>query len=112
MKRLGFSLLIFLAACNTTPSRPGDILAPEKMQAIIWDILEADELTNYQGTLDSSINSFKMNTGIYKAVFRMHNVTEDEFRKSFRYYEGHPVLLKPVIDSLQKRSNRIITSPV
>jgi hypothetical protein len=111
MKRVVAFFFVFMAACNTKQETPQGILPADKMQSIVWDLLEADELTAYQVSADSSVHNFPVSTARYKSIFILHGTNEEQFRKSFRYYELHPKLLAPVMDSLQKRAARIVTTP-
>jgi hypothetical protein len=44
---------------------------------------------------------------LYQQVFQLHQVTRDEFRKSFQFYLDHPEITKPLIDSVLARGNRL-----
>ena len=51
---------------------------------------------------------------LYQKLFSIHKISREQFRNSLHYYEKRPDLLKPIFDSLQKRSERqtIRTKPV
>jgi hypothetical protein len=98
-------VLLLLAACRSS-SVPENILPPEKMQKIMWDIGRADELVAYYGLRDSSYISMEHYNEYYQKVFRIHKTTKEEFSRSLVYYESHPPLLKRVLDSVQKMGQR------
>lgn len=96
-------LLLFAIACNNDPKLPQDVLPQKKMEAVLWDILRADEMVNLQYAKDTTINRLDSSTRLYQQVFALHATDAATFKKSFKYYQRHPELLKPVFDSLQKR---------
>ncbi len=103
-------LTVFLfMACNN--NLPQNILKPEKMQQVLFDILQADELVNVKYSADTSLNRLSQSVELYQAVFKIHNISADNFKRSFRYYQNHPELLKPILDSLQKTTQRRVEIP-
>ena len=100
---LMMGLLLVAVACNRGPKLPKDILPQEKMEAVLWDMMRADEMVNLQYTKDTSINRLDSSTRLYQQVFALHATDAATFKKSFKYYQRNPDLLKPVFDSLQKR---------
>lgn len=103
---LFYPLLIFsLVSCSSEPI-PKDVLPPEKMKLIMWDLSRADELAAYYGTKDSAWLSPSMYHKEYAKVFRIHKVRKDEFDRSLAWYENNPPQLKVLIDSLQKFGER------
>lgn len=103
-------LLLVVIACSRSPKLPKDVLPQEKMEAVLWDILRADEMVNLQYAKDTTINRLDSSTRLYQQVFALHATDAATFKKSFRYYQGNPDLLKPVFDSLQKRGYAPATS--
>jgi hypothetical protein len=97
-------LFIFFAACRNNEI-PKDILSQEKMEKVLWDVLRADEMVDYNSTLDSSIDRRAKTVQLYQQVFKIHNISAQQFKKSFNYYQTHPGHLKPVLDSLRSFSN-------
>ncbi len=77
------------------------------MQSVLWDVMRADEFIIYQATKDSTFNRRKESIELYKHVLDTHNITEEDFKKSMNFYQKRPDLLKIVLDSLQKKADRI-----
>lgn len=102
------ALLLLAVACNNENKVPRGVLPQKKMTAVMWDLLRADELVNLKYTKDTSINRFDSSMRLYQQIFKMHGTDAATFKKSFKYYQVRPDLLKPVFDSLQKRG---YTSP-
>jgi hypothetical protein len=82
---------------------PSGILSPKEMQAVMWDMLRADQfLTSFVFNKDSTLNKTTESIKYYQQVFSIHQISEEEFQKSFSYYKAHPSLFKIIMDSLSK----------
>jgi hypothetical protein len=110
MSRLFFLLLIigFAVACNKS-DKPKDIIPREKMERVVWDMVQADEfIQNYvakdSNKLDVNAERYKL----YEKVLGVHNITKDQFKKSYEYYSTHPTESKLLFDSLSSKANRRI----
>ncbi|MBL7749012.1 MAG: DUF4296 domain-containing protein [Chitinophagaceae bacterium] len=98
--------IIGFAACGNKDRVPGDIIPPDKMEAVLWDMMRADQfLADYVLNKDSSAASEKekKNIRMYQQIFSFHEVTKEEFSKSFDYYRAHPVRLRTIMDSIQNK---------
>ncbi len=73
------------------------------MEKILWDVLRADEMVDYQHLRDTSINRQEKSIQLYQQIYKLHRVTADNFKESFQYYQQNPHVLKIVLDSLRKR---------
>lgn len=108
MNRFLFCSLTCLLLVSCSGSKvPEDVLPPQKMQAVLWDAMLADEMAGYYVQKDSSLSALSKHAELYQQVFSIHKISKDDFKKSLRYYEAHPDLLKPIFDSLQKKSEKI-----
>ena len=97
------ALLLVAVACNNEVKVPKEVLPQKKMEAVLWDMLRADEMVNLQYTKDTTINRKDSSFRLYQQIFAIHRTDAATFKKSFKYYQSRPELLKPVFDSLQKR---------
>ena len=97
-------ILVFFHSCKE--SIPSGIIEPEKMQAIIWDVLRADALSQQIINRDSSKVLAEENVKLTKKVFEIHAITEEQYQKSYSYYTQHPDKLKTILDSLNARQIR------
>jgi hypothetical protein len=88
--------------------RPAGILDEKQMQLVLWDILRADEVTNYYQMSDSTFATLEKHAAIYHSIFQLHHTTRPVFIKSLHYYEENPDKLKPVLDSLQATADKAI----
>ena len=95
---------VLFLSCKGKDRVPGDILPEKKMQAILWDMMRADQfLTDFVLNKDTTINKEKESQRFYQQVYSIHKVTKEEFRKSFEFYRSHPSLLKDLMDSIGHR---------
>ncbi len=76
------------------------------MKNVLWDVMRADEMVEYQISIDSSINRKEKSLHLYQQIFGLHKITAQQFKHSFNYYQAHPRYLKPVLDSLRSLSNK------
>jgi len=104
------AILVILAGCSGKDKIPSGILPRTKMEDILWDMIQADQFSAIYLAKDSARINVKMeDLRLYQQVFRLHQVSRDEFRKSLRYYEDRPDLIRTVFDSLLSRGNRLRT---
>ena len=96
---------ILLVACSSGPV-PNDIIQPEKMKTIVFDLTKADNYVNNYVLKDSSLKSKDQHIKMYEQVFLLHNITKNEFYKSLNYYQRHPDINKALFDSTLAYANR------
>lgn len=72
----------------------------------MWDVIQADEFATGYVTKDSSRNIKLERLRMYRQIFSLHHVSEEEYFSSFRFYSGKPDLFKVIIDSLSEKANR------
>ncbi len=82
--------LLLLFACSRPEVKvPEDVIPREKMISVMVDIhLEeaAFQLRNFNDGRTPIIDAH----GRYRYVFNKHKITEDQFRKSFAFYNRQP----------------------
>ena len=105
MIRVSIIALLLFFSCKQKTKVPDTILPINKMEKVLMDILLADEFYNQKQADSATIDSFNR-TNLYKAVFTLHKTNKDEFRKSLNFYEGHPDLLKTILDSVRSKANK------
>jgi hypothetical protein len=76
------------------------------MQNVLWDMMLADETADYYIQKDSSIHALATHAEWYLPVFQIHKISKEDFKRSLRFYESRPDLLKPIFDSLQKKAEQ------
>ena len=103
---LCFLLSVLLISC-AKKERKGDVLSPNKMRDVMWDMIRADQYVSDLLFKDSTIKKKDESIKLYEEVFHVHKITRDEFKRSLDYYSSRPDLFRPIIDSLAKRKNEI-----
>jgi hypothetical protein len=98
---------VLLIACGKRNQLPNGIIARDKMETLLWDMIRADDfvkeyIVNKDSTLNDTTESIKM----YERVFQLNKTTKEEFTRSFKYYQSHTSLLKQVLDSLNVRGQK------
>ena len=97
--------VVFIFSCNS--SVPKDILPPKKIQAVLWDVMQADEMAEYYSASDSGFKRLSKHVDYYQKIFAIHKINKEDFTRSLSYYENHPARLKPILDSLQSFGHRL-----
>lgn len=101
------SLVMLVIACGKKPGK-GGILAINDMKTLIWDIMQAEEFSKTYMTKDSILNLKidRESNLLYQRVFLMHKISQEDFRKSFEFYQQNPQYYKVLADSLANFSSR------
>ena len=97
-----------LLSCNDKQAIPGDILPPEKMQAVYWDYMKADVYANEFMRKDSSKNVALENARLQLEVFKIHKVSKEDFYRSYDYYLAHKDLMKDMLDTMLVRQTKVV----
>jgi hypothetical protein len=99
-------VLLLLFGCKG--KRAGDILSPETMKLVVWDMLRADEIAmseNIKDTVRTHYLSHAVNA--YEQVFAIHHITKEQFYRSYKYYQERPDENKALLDSVQAFGNQL-----
>ncbi len=109
-------VLIILASCSGKNKLPAGIMAKEKMEVVMWDIMQADVfLSDFVLNKDTSLKKFEEHLKLYEKVFQIHKTDKEEFSRSLSYYRSNPIAMKEVLDSLNTKQIQEIqeqTKPV
>jgi len=97
--------IVFFIACKS-PETPRNVLPVNEMKQVLWDIIQADEYANLFTLKDSTKNLKEETLKLYSKVFFLHNISADDFGKSYEFYKTHPVMEKKLLDSLQAYGNK------
>ena len=100
-----FVFLLLLFACSSG-SLPKDVLPPDKMVPIVYDLIKADEWVNGYLLSDSGAKPNETFIRTYQQVFSIHKIEKSVFYNSFRYYQQHPDINKVLFDSIHSFANR------
>jgi hypothetical protein len=111
---LGGVIVFLLLSCSSENEIPKEILKPEAMQLVTWDMLQADELATQNKNADTSINLEKESFRLYEQVFAIHKISKDQYYKSYKYYQQHPSLYKRMMDGVRtiaEKEKKATTDP-
>ena len=104
---LGGMLLMFLAACSGKSDIPSGVLDRNKMEDVMWDMIQADQYYREYLIRDSvGKDMLQVRYKLYENVFNIHKISRATFDKSFDYYSSHPKLMKDVFVSLSVKGTR------
>lgn len=102
--KIGLLIVCFsicILGCKSKNAIPNEILPPKKMQAVLWDMMRADQfLADYVLNKDTSLKKQAESIKLYQQVLELNNVTKEKFQQSFAFYKGHPNLLQAILDSI------------
>jgi hypothetical protein len=98
-------LAVILFSCSQKTKVPDTILPPEKMEKLLMDMLRTEELLN-KVQIDSTLKDSVTRFNLYQSVLAFHKTDKENFKKSFTYYENHPNLLKPILDSMYAQASK------
>lgn len=102
-----FALLtLFFCACSNDDEVPSHVLKPDKMQAVMWDIVRADVFTSEFIKADSTKDLLRENLQLQKKIFALNKITKEQYYTSFEYYKSKPELMRVMLDTMMARVNR------
>lgn len=105
----GWLIILVVAGCSESKKVPPEIIQQPRMEKILWDMMQADRfVASFIMPVkdeDSAIKKEKAAV-LYEQVFRLNNISRDEFLKSYKFYLGRPDLTKTMFDSIAARADR------
>jgi hypothetical protein len=114
MRQVYLIILFFILLLPSCKTKKADgVLPPEKMEAVLWDMMRADKfLADYVLNKDTTKKIDSESIQLYQQVLAIHQVTGKQFQKSFSYYKQHPDQLRGIMDSLSRPASAAPTEPV
>jgi hypothetical protein len=99
-----FSFILF--SCYNANKAPSDIIKPEVMKSVLWDVMRAQTLSRQIVLKDSTIDLAIETKSLTQKVFKIHKTDSAQFNKSYNWYVKHPTDLKLIFDSLYTQKER------
>ena len=99
-------VLLCLAGCAEKDKVPSAYISRDKMQKIMWDMIQADQYSDMYFAPDSGGKGKIETLKLYAQIFRMYQVSREDFRKSFQYYISRPDLSRTLFDSILVMGSR------
>ena len=97
-------IVLGLISCTDKDKIPKGVLPKDKMESVLWDMLEAER---YRTTFIKDSAKIKAETfKLYAEVFAIHQITKDQFIKSYKFYMSRPDIARDMFDSLSTQANR------
>ena len=108
MMRIIFLLagLVLINSCSSKSKLPAGVLKPDKMRAVLWDIIKADVFTAEFIKKDSSKNAAAENLKLQQQIFAIHKISKADFYRSYDYYKANTEIFKKVMDSMVVRAEK------
>lgn len=94
-----------VVSCTDKDKVPAGVMPKEKMEKVLWDMIQAER---YRETFvrDSAKDLKKETFTLYAQVFKIHEISKEEFVKSYKFYMSRPDIARTMFDSLATRANR------
>ena len=98
--------LALVGSCTNKDKMPEGILKPEKMQAVLWDVIKADVFTTDFIKKDTAKNAAAENLKLQQQIFAIHKITKADFYNSYDYYKTNTVVFRKIVDSMIAQAER------
>ena len=96
-------ILFTISACKKKEKIPSYILPQEKMKVVVWDLMRVDQfLGDFVFPYDTALNKDSQSIRYYQQVLAIHNLSKEEFNRSWTYYNEHPGFMQAIMDSIGK----------
>ena len=93
--------ITLLMACK--PGIPKDIVQPDEMEKILFDIHIVD---GYVSLIPMPDSAKKITAPIYKGIFKKYGIDSAMHARSMTYYYKHPDLLSKMYDSVSGKLSK------
>lgn len=115
MKRILFIIFstLVLSSCGRKDKIPSEVIKPEEMKDILWDVARAKGLASVLSQ-DDTLNLKEARTEAYvRKALEVHQIDSTRFAKSYQWYVSHPMVMNKILDSLfaQKDRSRLLRLP-
>ena len=105
-------LLLGWTACRSDKKVPSGVLSPDKMQEVVFDLMRADQfVVSFALPKDSTLQKDAEKMKWYNRVLALHDISEQTFKESFRYYQTRPDLRAEIMDSIARKEEIIDKMP-
>lgn len=103
---LSVVFIVFIWSCREENDSPADLIPKQKMETLIWQLVEVDQYVSNIIAKDSTKNFPAERIKLYSKVFELNKTTRELFDKSYKYYLGRPDISKIMFDSISVRASR------
>jgi len=97
---------LLLWSCSGRQQEAGKVLDEKKMQAVMWDMLQAEAFTQNYIKINKSKNDTLENAALQKKIFSLHKISRADFYTSYSYYASQPDVMRKILDSINANAQR------
>lgn len=91
---------ILIAGCSGEDRIPEDVIKPEEMRKVMWDVFMAETFAQVSSNSDTTVVLSDKIKELTREALDIHDLTEKEFFRSYDWYVDHPSVFNPILDSL------------
>lgn len=97
-------ILLFAVSCSgkKEPKPPEDVISIEKMEEILYDVQIAEAIY-MRGGQPSKAEGRDKAKQLYGRIYEKHDITEEKFKRSYKWYSAHPEILNDIYERLLER---------
>lgn len=107
MRIIIYIILFFaLVSCNPDSQVPSNIIQPQEMSNILWDIMRSQTLAYETARKDSLVSEAIETKALSQKIFNIYKIDSAYFNKSYNWYVQHPAILKTIFDSMYVQKER------
>ena len=99
-------LITGFSGCRSKDGLPNGILQKDRMQSVLWDVIQAESYTTQFIKKDSFKNAFVENAKLQQQIFALHKISKSDFYDSYDYYKNHVELMRVLLDSITANGER------
>lgn len=100
MKRIFTICIVCIAFCACKPGVPNNVIQPDKMEKVLFDIHTVD---GYIGTLQKPDTAKIVASSYYKGIYKKFEIDSAIYTRSLNYYYNHPDILNKIYENLTKQ---------
>jgi|GEM_PF-2256217 len=99
--------LLILLSSGCKRKYPKDILTPEQMKPVLFDVMVATEVKQLDTTAVTRLHLRDSVTLEVHRVLAAHKIDDSLYFRSMAFYEAHPDYLKKLVDSTKSYGNKL-----
>ncbi len=101
-----YVLFILFVSCSNKTDSKKPLLDKKQMSKVMWEMAQADVFVTQFVKYDSTKDITSETIILQKEIFKLNNITKDQFYDSYNYYKMHPDLMKVILDSITATSEK------
>ena len=98
------TILLISFSCENKNNISNDLIQPDKMRVILWDVIKAEAMATEFVRRDSNRNFMEETAVLQKNIFAIHKISKESFQKSFNFYTSRPAIMSVLMDSLTNKA--------